>query len=212
MRINESGMRTRPMAPLVLHARRLVLRTMTENDYEGWLEVRQRCHEWLVKWEPRPAESPHLPEDRRSFVSRCAIRERERQLGTGVGFGIYVGGRFAGEITLSSIQRGPVQSGYIGYWIDEALAGHGYVPEAVVTLMQYAFDAIELHRVEVNIIPRNTPSHRVMEKLGLRMEGIAERYIQIDGAWEDHTRYAMTAEEWAERAPQLVANWLLPTA
>ena len=78
--------------------------------------------------------------------------------------------------------------------------------------MQYAFDAIELHRVEVNIIPRNTPSLRVMEKLGLRMEGIAERYIQIDGAWEDHTRYAMTAEEWADRAPQLVASWLLPTS
>ena len=173
-------------SPISLHGRRVVLRTMTENDYEGWLEVRERCHEWLLKWEPRSAHSSHLAEDQRSFVSRCAIRERERQMGTGYGFGIFVEGRFVGEITLSSIQRGPLQSAYIGYWIDEAVAGRGLMPEAVVTMMQYAFESLRLHRIEINIIPRNAPSRRVVEKLGLRFEGIAERYLEIDGAWEDH--------------------------
>ncbi len=197
-------------APLVLHGRRIILRTMSENDYEGWLEVRTRCRDWLLRWEPRPANASHLAEDRRSFVGRCAIRERERQLGTAFGFGIFLGGRFAGELTLSSIQRGPLQSGFIGYWIDEAQAGQGLTPEAVVTLMQYAFETLRLHRIEINIIPRNAPSRRVVEKLGLRFEGVAERYLEIDGAWEDHARFAITAEEWAERAPELVANWLLP--
>ncbi len=197
-------------APLVLHGRRLILRTLSENDYEGWVEVRTRCRDWLQQWEPRPANASHLAEDRRSFVGRCAIRERERQLGTAFGFGIFVGGRFAGELTLSSIQRGPLQSAFIGYWIDEALAGHSYVPEAVVTLMQYAFETLRLHRLEINIIPRNAASRRVVEKLGLRQEGVAERYLEIDGAWEDHARFAITAEEWADRAPEIVANWLLP--
>ena len=50
----------------------------------------------------------------------------------------------------------------------------------------------------------------MVEKLGLRFEGIAERYLEIDGAWEDHAHYAITAEEWSDRAPQLVADWLLP--
>jgi ribosomal-protein-alanine N-acetyltransferase len=197
-------------APLVLHGRRLILRNLTENDYEGWVEVRTRCRDWLQKWEPRPANASHLAEDRRSFASRCAIRERERQLGTAYGFGIFVGGRFAGELTLSSIQRGPLQSAFIGYWVDEALAGQGYVPEAVVTVMQYAFETLRLHRLEINIIPRNGASRRVVEKLGLRFEGVAERYLEIDGAWEDHARFAITAEEWADRAPELIANWLLP--
>jgi len=203
--------RTSIYSPISLHGRRVVLRTMTENDYEGWLEVRGRCHEWLLKWEPRSAHSSHLAEDQRSFVSRCAIRERERQMGTGYGFGIFVDGRFVGEITLSSIQRGPLQSAYIGYWIDEAVAGRGLMPEAVVTMMQYAFESLRLHRIEINIIPRNAPSRRVVEKLGLRFEGIAERYLEIDGAWEDHARYAITAEEWNDRAPELVADWLLPS-
>ena len=143
-------------------------------------------------------------------MSRCAIRERERQIGTGFGFGIFVDGRFVGEITLSSIQRGPLQSAYIGYWIDEAVAGQGLMPEAVVTMLQYAFESLRLHRVEINIIPRNAPSRRVVEKLGLRFEGISERYLEIDGAWEDHARYAITAEEWSDRAPELVTDWLIP--
>ncbi len=197
-------------APINLHGRRVVLRTLGDADYDGWLEVRRRCHEWLVKWEPRSAHAAHLSEDERSFSSRCAIRERERQMGSGFGFGIFFEGRFVGEITLSSIQRGPLQSAFVGYWIDQAVAGLGLMPESVVTVLQYAFDTLRLHRVEINIIPRNAPSRRVVEKLGLRFEGIAERYLEIDGAWEDHAHYAITAEEWSDRAPQLVADWLLP--
>jgi len=195
---------------LTLHGRRIQLRTLTENDYEGWVEVRQRCRDWLLKWEPRSAHAGHLAEDRRSFASRCGIRERERQLGTGFGFGIFYEGQFVGEITLSSIQRGPLQSAFIGYWIDEAVAGRGLMPEAVVMVMQYAFDSLRLHRIEINIIPRNGASRRVVEKLGLRFEGVAERYLEIDGVWEDHAHFAMTSEEWVERAPELVTNWLLP--
>ena len=197
-------------SPISLHGRRVVLRTMNEQDYEGWYGVRTRCRDWLLKWEPRSAHSSHLADDQRSFVGRCAIRERERQMGTGFGFGIFHQGRFVGEVTLSSIQRGPLQSAYVGYWIDEAVAGQGLMPEAVVTLLQYAFDSLHLHRIEINIIPRNGASLRVVEKLGVRYEGIAERYLEIDGAWEDHARYAITAEEWGDRAPELVANWLLP--
>ena len=197
-------------SPINLHGRRVVLRTLNDTDYHPWLEVRQRCHDWLVKWEPRSAHAAHLAEDERSFSSRCAIRERERQMGTGFGFGVFYEGRFVGEITLSSIQRGPLQSAFVGYWIDEAVAGQGLMPESVVTVLQYAFDTLRLHRVEINIIPRNAASRRVVEKLGLRFEGIAERYLEIDGAWEDHAHYAITAEEWSDRAPQLVADWLLP--
>jgi len=83
-------------------------------------------------------------------------------------------------MTLSSIQRGPLQSAYIGYWIDEAVGRPGPHPEAVVTMLQYAFESLRLHRIEINIIPRNAASRRVVEKLGLRFEGIAERYLEID--------------------------------
>ena len=149
-----------------------------------------------------------MAEDRASFVARCAARERERQLGGGVGFGMFAEGQLTGEITLSSIQRGPFQQAYIGYWVDEQLAGNGFAGEAVVIVLKYAFEELGLHRVEIAIVPRNRPSRRVVEKLGLREEGIAIGFLEIDGNWEDHVRYAITAEEWQERGPELQRVWL----
>ena len=75
---------------------------------------------------------------------------------------------------------------------------------------QYCFETLMLHRIEINIIPRNQASLRVVQKIGLRHEGVALRYLEIDGVWEDHSHFAITAEEWAVRAPELVADWLLP--
>ncbi|MHB8318550.1 MAG: GNAT family N-acetyltransferase [Acidimicrobiales bacterium] len=195
-------------APLVLFGRRVVLRTLSDPDYPQWLEVRSRCRDWLVPWEPRPKGVPIPSEDRTSFSARCALRERERQMGSGYGFGIFVGERLVGEVTLSSIQRGPFQNGFVGYWIDREMAGLALVPESVVVTLRFAFETIGLHRVEISIIPRNRASVRVVEKLGLRLEGIAERFLEIDGVWEDHARYAITAEEWEIRSNEMLATWL----
>ena len=136
------------------------------------------------------------------------MRERERQLGSGFGFGIFRDEVFCGEVTLSSVQRGPFQNASIGYWIDREYAGLGLVPEAVVVVLRFAFESLGLHRVEISIIPRNGPSRRVVEKLGLRNEGVAERFLEIDGRWEDHIRYAITSEEWTTRRAQLLTTWL----
>jgi ribosomal-protein-alanine N-acetyltransferase len=196
-------------ATLELTGRRVLLRPLAASDFEPWREVRTRCREWLTKWEPRPLPGhPDASTDRRAFAAQCGARERERQLGTGYGFGIFVDGRFAGAINLSSIQRGPFQNAYVGYWIDEALAGQNYMPESVVVILRFAFEELSLHRVQIAIIPRNTPSRRVVGKLDLREEGVAQRYLEINGAWEDHVRYAITAEEWAERGDTLVKVWL----
>ena len=192
-----------------LFGRRVLLRPLTVSDFEQWQEVRRRNVDWLTKWEPiRIAGQPDVVEDRDAFAVRCSARQRERQLGTGYGFGIFAEGDFAGEINLSSVQRGPFQSSYVGYWIDEKQAGNGYVPEALIVLVRYAFEELRLHRVQIAIIPRNAASRRVVEKLDLRSEGVAERYLEINGVWEDHVRYAITVEEWEARAEELLGAWV----
>ncbi len=67
-----------------------------------------------------------------------------------------------------------------------------------------------LHRLQVSIIPRNRPSLRVAEKLGLRNEGTALRYLEINGVWEDHVRFAITSEDWAHKRDPYLKEWLLP--
>jgi ribosomal-protein-alanine N-acetyltransferase len=194
-----------------LRGSRVVLRPLRADDWDAWREVRVRCREWLERWEPRPDPGSVDPAlDREAFRSRCGAWDRQRHFDAAYGFGMFrhEDGRFAGEVSLGSVQRGPFQMGYVGYWIDEALAGNGYVPEGVVLIMRYAFESLQLHRLEAAIVPRNVSSRRVAEKLGLRDEGTAVRFLQIQGVYEDHIRYAITVEEWRERGHELVAKFV----
>ena len=182
-----------------LEGRRIVLRALDSRDFAAWREVRRRNVDWLTRWEPRRiAGQPDVVESRDAFTARCSARSREWQLGTGYGFGIFRrdDGALVGEINLSSVQRGPFQNAYVGYWIDERCAGQGLTPEAVVVASRYAFEELGLHRLQIAIIPRNRASRRVVEKLALREEGVALRYLEINGVWEDHVRYGITSEEW----------------
>ncbi len=188
---------------------RVALRPLCDRDFDAWNEVRLANDDWLTKWEPaQPPGSPDPVRDRSVFHLRCDARRRDRQSGRGYAFGVFVDGRFAGEMNLSAINRGAHQSGYIGYWIDHRLAGNGYAPEALVGLLEFGFDELDLHRLQISIIPRNAASRRVVEKLEIRSEGVAERYLQINGVWEDHIRFAITSEEWALRGPKLCRTWL----
>jgi ribosomal-protein-alanine N-acetyltransferase len=192
-----------------LKGRRVTLRPLRADDFDAWRGVRERSAGWLLKWEPRlPPGQPDPSRSAAAFAARCSARQREWQLGSGYGFGIFVGSGLVGEINLSGLQRGPFQNAYVGYWVAEEFAGQGYVPEALVVLARFAFEDLGLHRVQVAIIPRNRNSRRVVEKLGLREEGLAERYLEIDGVWEDHVRYALTSEEWGQRGEQLVKEWI----
>ena len=75
-------------------------------------------------------------------------------------------------------------------------------------LIRYGFEELGLHRLEAAIVPRNRASRRVAEKLGLRDEGTAARFLQIRGVWEDHVRYAITLEEWVARKQELEQAFL----
>ena len=192
-----------------LVGRRLRLRPLVYRDFKQWREVRVRNRDWLRVWEPRkPPDSPDVDIHRGAFAARCSARDQERTAGSGWGFGVFVGDSFAGEMNITSVVRGPFQSCNIGYWIDRELAGNGYIPEAVVLGLRFVFEELLLHRAEIAIVPRNQRSLRVVEKLGLRSEGVSEGFLEINGVWEDHARFAITSEEWTQRSSELSERWL----
>lgn len=202
----------RPIQPQV-RGRRIVLRPLLASDFDAWREVRLHNERWLLPWEPRrPASMPDPTRDRHAYEARCAARERERATDHAYPFGLFLNGehglQLIGEVNLNNVTRGALQSATIGYWVDQRHAGNGYVAEGVVAAMRYAFEQLNLHRLEICIVPRNTNSRRVMEKLAIREEGTALRFLEIAGVWEDHVRYGITVEEWARRRAELVSAWL----
>lgn len=100
-----------------------------------------------------------------------------------------------GRIGLSGVVRGAFQNAFLGYWMANEWAGTGLMTEAVNLTVDFAFRALHLHRVQAAVMPRNLASLRVLEKIGFRREGLAERYLKIAGVWEDHIIFATTADE-----------------
>lgn len=96
-----------------------------------------------------------------------------------------------GSIALTNIIRGIFKSCYMGYKLSERHVGNGYMVEAAKAVIDIAFNDMKLHRIEANIMPHNTASIRVVEKLGFDFEGKSPAYLKINGKWEDHNRYAI---------------------
>jgi len=171
----------------------LVLRPLAMSDSSQWAEVRRRNAEWLSPWDAtNPPESVDPPSSYRAMVRRLRA---EARAGRSIALALTVGGRFVGQVTLGGISWGSLRSAYIGYWIDRAYAGRGYMPRAVALLADYGFFTLRLHRIEVNIRPENAASLRVVEKLGLRCEGMRHRYLHIAGDWRDHLSFAVCVDE-----------------
>ncbi len=100
-----------------------------------------------------------------------------------------------GVVNLSEISRGCFQNCFMGYWIGQPYRRQGFMTEALRLAMDYAFDDLDLHRVEANIIPSNAASIALIKRLGFRLEGLSQRYLKINGEWQDHERWALTREE-----------------
>ncbi len=114
-----------------------------------------------------------------------------------------VTGEILGQIGLTQVIRGVSQSCFIGYWIGKPFINQGYATEAVVLIMEFAFEQLMLHRVTLWIATGNASSLRIPKKLGLRSEGIAIRALYLGNEWRDTEIFAMTLEEWIERKEEL---------
>ncbi len=176
---------------------RLVLRPPRTNDVTEIRRVLRKNHDHLKPWNPAPppGEDPSTITE----VSKTVLRQRKDwKRGSGFVFMLAMRNepaRFVGKIALNGVMRGAMHGAYLGYWMDVDHCGKGLVTEGIRAVLDWAFGAAGLHRVQAAIMPRNERSLRVIEKLGFRREGYAERYLQIAGKWEDHVLFAKTREE-----------------
>ena len=187
--------------PVTLSEDGITLRPLRVRDARAWKEIRTANREWLKPWDatvpPEAGFGASAGEVPVTFGQMARRQRREAIAGRMLPWAI-VTDRLVGQLTVGGIVYGSLRSAYIGYWIDERAAGRGIVPRAVAMACDYCFDALRLHRIEINIRPENTASLRVVEKLGLREEGFRPRYLHIDGDWRDHRTFVVLADEFPE--------------
>ena len=180
------------------------LRQLKGQDFYAVEKLRRGEATWLAPWESGAPPGMTRPITMEQYVAAMSKSARE---GLGMCFAILPEGRLAGQVSISSVQRAASQNAAVGYWVSSRFAGHGLAPLAVATVLDWCFAEYGLHRIEINIRPENQPSLRVVEKLGLREEGLRERFLYINGAWSDHRAFAVTLEEWE---PDYFISQLLP--
>ncbi|MEL7542890.1 MAG: GNAT family protein [Pseudomonadota bacterium] len=179
----------------VLHTQRLTLRLPVSGDYAAWAEMRAQSRAFLTPWEPAWT---------RDELSRSAFRRRIRhyhqELRDETGYAFFLFERqsnaLVGGVSLSNVRRGVTQSCAIGYWIGRPCAGQGLMSEAVAGVMPFVFDTLQLNRLEAACLPHNASSIKVLEKNRFSREGLAKKYLRINGVWQDHILFALLRDEW----------------
>lgn len=178
-----------PRRKVRLETERLTLRAPTHADFRSWTALRRESKEFLTPWEPTWA-SDHL--SRKAFANR--VYWAQRSIANNTSIPLFLNRRedntLLGAITLDNIRLGPAQAGTTGYWIGQAHARQGYMREAIAAVVHYAFNTLDLSRIEAGCLPENTPSRRLLEQCGYKYEGVAQSYLQINGRWRNHVLYA----------------------
>jgi ribosomal-protein-alanine N-acetyltransferase len=181
---------------IVAQNERVQLRYPIETDRDAFVALRRSSRAHLEPWEPIPPSGLDLysPEAFDRELETHNTEREQRWLIIEV-----ASGSIAGRIAMTSIERGPFQNGRFGYWLGQAFEGRGLMTEALELAVSHSFRPRELgglglHRVCANIMPCNDRSRSLLERVGFVREGLSPRYLQIQGRWEDHERWALTIE------------------
>lgn len=194
------------MPTVRIDGRTVYVRPPKKRDRAEWVHLRQLSREFLVPWEPAwPTDAATPAAFNRRYRRFCL----DWQGRSGFAFFIFEQSSDAltGGITLSNVRRGVAQCGSIGYWMGEPFAGQGFMSEAVPLVLSFSFDTLGLHRVEAACLPHNDASRHLLLKTGFHEEGIARRYLRINGRWQDHVTHAILRDDFKKangRTPDLL--------
>lgn len=182
-----------PDLPPVLRNERVEMRTPETSDYEAWADLRLRSREFLTPWEP---VWPSNDLTRAAFRGRIKRYWRDIENDSAYPFFIFSAGerQLLGAVTLSNVRRGVAQAASLGYWIGAPFTRQGLMTSAIGLATGFAFENLQLHRIEAACLPGNAASIALLARCGFEREGLAKRYLKIAGQWQDHLLFARLSD------------------
>jgi [ribosomal protein S5]-alanine N-acetyltransferase len=181
---------TPPLPTPTLQSERLRLRPFTDADGDALFALHSNARV-LRYWDSPPWED-RARADR--FLATCRQMADE---GTGARLALdrTSDDAFIGWIGLSRWNP-DFRSAALGYCLDEPAWGHGYATEAARAVLRWAFDTLDLNRVQAEADTRNIASARVLEKVGFVREGTLREDCIVDGDVSDSWVFGLLRREW----------------
>lgn len=161
-------------------------------DRDRFLAAVRRSQDLLRPWTSLPTDDAGFD----AYLRRYAPGADDLAGATHLSYLVERGDELVGVVNANEIVRGNLASAHLGYNAFRPHAGRGLMRAGLCLVLDVLFGPVHLHRVEANIQPANTRSIALVRSLGFRHEGFSPRYLRIDGAWRDHERFALLADEW----------------
>jgi len=178
-----------------LQTERLRLRPFTDTDADPLLALHSSAHV-LRYWDSPPWTEP---ERARRFIATCR-QMADEGTGTRVAVDRLSDGRFIGWCAI--VRWNPDhRSASMGYCYDDAAWGQGYATEAARALLTWAFETLDLNRVQAETDTRNLASARVLEKVGFVREGTLREDCVVNGEVSDSWVFGLIRREWQPGSP-----------
>jgi ribosomal-protein-alanine N-acetyltransferase len=174
----------------------VTIRPALRGDADGVAALLMSQRDHLAPWDPRREPAFFTRAGQRA---RLTAVERDRAAGTAYRFLIVEDGDLAGEVAISNVVRRSFQSANLGYWVARERCGRGVASAAVAAICAFAFEELELHRLEAGTLLHNVASQIVLDRNGFVPFGVAPEYLRIAGSWCDHVLFQRTAD--GEAAP-----------
>ncbi|WP_233266810.1 GNAT family N-acetyltransferase [Tomitella fengzijianii] len=178
----------------------VTLRPVRMRDAKQWSRARVRDEDHLRPWEPTGSEPWVIRHRAAAWPAICVRLRMAARHGVIIPMVIEVDGKYAGQLTIGNIVRGPLRSAWIGYWVSTEFSGRRVASAAVALAVDHCLSRVGLHRLEATVRPENLPSRSVLRRAGFREEGLLRNYMDVDGAWRDHILVGMTTEDFPDTA------------
>ncbi|OGH06526.1 MAG: hypothetical protein A2171_02205 [Candidatus Levybacteria bacterium RBG_13_35_9] len=169
----------------------IILRNFSVSDSTGLFNLIDKNRDYLEKWLPW-LHSVKEAEDSEKKIKEWAKKQKK---GEGVNLGIWYKGQLAGVVSFNFINK-ENKKAEIGYWLDKNHQGKGIVTKSCELLIDYGFNELNLHRVEISCAQGNNKSCAIAERLGFAKEGCFRQSGFLNGKFVDMNWYGLLKSDW----------------